>query len=263
MAPTRLDERFTWQADGTMMLAVVHREDAKAAREVGRTWVLGPDRRQFALTAGSTYPKVDPKTEAEVVAFARGHLMGTRINFAALDWARDPAAFAVQDVRPAADGTTIEVEIAPTRRRYRMNAGAMFETTSWSYLHDIDVARSVLTIDAATHRIVREVDFGPKGKACEVTPSDWLDVGPAESVPLRLRLEFPESKFVVDDRFAWHPAGLWILKEGSSKFAESEAQRESIVDLKIDAPDPALFDTALILAARDGLAGPEAHRRPD
>ncbi len=260
MAPARLDERFARRADGAMMLAVVRREDAKAAREVGRTWIIGPDRRQFALTAGSTYPKVDLKTEAEVAAFARGHLMGTRINFTALDWARDPAAFAVSDVRPAPDGTTIEVEIAPARRRYRMNAGAMFETTSWSYLHDIDVTRSVLTIDAATHRVVREVDFGPKGKACEVTPSDWLDSGPGESVPLRLRLEFPEHKFVVDDRFAWHPEGLWILKEGSSKFAESEAQRESIVDLKIDAPDPTL-DVALG-RARDGLAALDATAAP-
>jgi hypothetical protein len=167
--------------------------------------------------------------------------MGTRVNFTALDWGRDPASFEIRDAKSEDGGRTIlelAPKLSPERRRYTLNAGAMFETTSWAYVHDLPVARSVLTIEAATQRVVREVDYGYGGESvCEVSLSDWLDVDDGQSVPLRLQLAFPGQRFTVDDRFQWRPEGLWILNEGTSTFAAQEPQRETLIELRVDQPE--------------------------
>jgi RNA polymerase sigma factor (sigma-70 family) len=262
MEPNRLDERFVWRRDGAMLTEVVRREDPRAAEEVGRAWVISPGREQSYFAPGARYPAVDAKDQGELVAYARDHLMGTRTRFVALDWGRDPTAFEVRDARPGDDGRTTLVELAPRptrdRRRYGLHAGAMFETTSWAYVHDLYVGRSTLTIDAATHRILREVDYGYRGETlCEVAFSDWRDVDADQAVPLRIVLTFPGQKFTVDYRFQWRPEGLWILGEGQSKFEDQKAERESILDLKIGEPTPDL-DAALERARR----GQEELQRP-
>jgi hypothetical protein len=249
-----------------MLTEVVHREDPHAAEEIGRLWIVAPDGSQSYFAPGARYPSVSKKGAADVAAYARSHLMGTRVNFTALDWGRDPSAYEVRNVRKADGGRTTVLELAPRptpqRRRSPVNAGAMFETTSWAYVHDLYVGRSELTVDDATRRIVREVDYGTKGEThCEVTLSDWRDVGEGRSVPLRVRFQFPGQKFTVDDRFEWRPEGLWTLKEGESRFETSGPQRETLIDLKINAPTPAL-DAALDRARKAVAALTESARVP-
>jgi RNA polymerase sigma factor (sigma-70 family) len=95
MEPTRLDERFVWSNDGTMLLEVVRRDDERRQKEVGRKWVITPDGKRLYFDAGGRYPRVDAIVAAGAAAHARNHLMGTRANFVALDWGRDPASFEI------------------------------------------------------------------------------------------------------------------------------------------------------------------------
>ena len=117
----------------------------------------------------------------------------------------------------------------------------MFETTSWAYVHDLYVGFAELTIENATHRIIREVDHGYKGEThCEIDLGEWIDIGEGRSVPQHLRFRFPGQQFTVDDRFEWRPERLWALKSGESRFDGKGPERETIADLAINAPVPAL-----------------------
>jgi len=243
MQPIRLDERFVWRKDGAAFVEVLHREDEKAEKEIGRLWVTTPGPARYYFAADSQYPRREDKTPAEAAAYVRDHLMGTRVSFTALDWGRDPDWFSVDDVihRPDQGEMVVQLVRRRGRDRYYIHAGAMFATTSWAYVHHRLLARSEITIDLATHRILREVDYGTDGqKLCEVSLGDWLDVEGDASVPLRIHLFFPGNSFHVDYRFQWRPEGLWILKSGASHFGSKDPQREQIVDLKINEPVPEL-----------------------
>ncbi len=237
--PIRLDERFVWRRDGAMLLDVVHFGREKPEEHVGSAWVITPRGPIHSFAPGSHYPKVEAKTAQEINAYALDHLMGTRTRFVALDWGRDPSAFEIRDVRRAEDGNTVKLELAPRstpeRRRVGINAGAMFETMSWAYVHDLYVGFAELTIETATHRIVREVDHGFKGETlCEIDLGEWIDIGEGRSVPRHLRFRFPGQQFTVDDRFLWRPERLWILKSGESRFDGKDPERETIADLAIN-----------------------------
>jgi hypothetical protein len=261
MEPIRLDERFVWRRDGAMLLDVVHYGREKPEEHVGGAWVVGPGGSVHSFAPGSQYPQVEAKTPEEINAYALDHLMGTRARFVALDWGRNPSSYDIRDLRRADDGKTMTLEIAPRwsreRRRVGINAGAMFETTSWAYVHDLYVAFAELTVETATRRIVREVDHGFKGDIlCEIDLSEWLQVGEGRSVPQRLRFRFPGQQFTVDDRFEWRPERLWILKSGESRFDDKDPERETIDDLAINAPVPVL--EAALERASKGVAALEA-----
>lgn len=245
MTPVRLDERFVWRNDGSAYTEVIHREDASAEKEIGRLLVTVPEPAQYSFGAGSRYPKRNEKTAGEVADYLQNHLMGTKTSFVALDWGREPGAFTIRDVQHDAQANTTEITLSPVHRRDRprgvLHAGAMFETTSWSYVHHISVSKSRITLDAQTQRLLREVDYGRDGKmVCRVDFGDWIDVDEVRSVPGRVQLHFPGSKFHVDYRFQWQSRGLWILQRGESWFDEKEPQRQELVDLKINAPVPGL-----------------------
>ena len=248
MQPTRLDERFVWRNDGAAFVEVLHREDKDAEKEIGRLWVTAPGSVQYYFATDSLYPRCENKTPAEAAAYVRDHLMGTRVSFTALDWGRDPDRFSVDDVIRRPDHGEIVVQLTPRRGRdrYYVHAGAMFETTSWAYVHHLSVVRSEITIDVATHRILREVEYGRSGqKLCEVSLDDWRDVDGNTSVPMRIRLSFPNNAFHVDYRFQWRPEGLWILENGVSHFDGKEPQHEQVVDLKINEAVPDLEERML------------------
>jgi WD40-like Beta Propeller Repeat len=260
MVPIRLDERFVWRRDGAMLLDVVHYGREKPEEHVGSAWIVTPGGPIHSFAPGSHYPQVEAKTAEELDAYALDHLMGTRVRFIALDWGRNPSAFDIRDIRRADDGNTVTLELAPRRTRERrrvgINAGAMFETVSWAYVHDLYVAFAELTVDTATRRIVREVDHGFKGDTlCEIDLSEWLEVGEGQSVPQHLRFRFPGQQFTVDDRFEWRPERLWILKSGESRFDGKDSERETIVDLAINDPVPAL--ESALERANKGLAALE------
>ena len=245
MEPIRLDERFVWRRDGAMLLDVVHFGREKPEEHVGSAWVITPGGPIHSFAPRSRYPKVEAKTAQEINVYALDHLMGTRTSFVALDWGRNPSAFEVRDVRRDDDGKTVKLELAPRptreRRRFGINAGAMFETTSWAYVHDLYVGFAELTIENATHRIIREVDHGYKGEThCEIDLGEWIDIGEGRSVPQHLRFRFPGQQFTVDDRFEWRPERLWALKSGESRFDGKAPERETIADLAINAPVPVL-----------------------
>jgi WD40-like Beta Propeller Repeat len=259
--PIRLDERFVWRRDGAMLLDVVHFGREKPEEHVGSAWVITPGGPIHSFAPRSHYPKVEAKTAQEINAYALDHLMGTRTRFVALDWGRNPSAFEIRDVRRADDGKTVKLELAPRstreRRRVGINAGAMFETMSWAYVHDLYVGFAELTIETATHRIVREVDHGFKGQTlCEIDLGEWIDIGEGRSVPQHLRFRFPGQQFTVDDRFLWRPEQLWILKSGESRFDGKDPEREAIADLAINAPVPVL--EAGLRRANQGVTALEA-----
>ncbi len=240
MTPIRLDERFVWRNDGSAYTEVLHREDASAEKEIGRCLVTLPEPAQYSFGAGSRFPRRQKKTAVEVAEYARDHLMGTRTSFVALDWGRDPGAFTIRDVQHDMEAKTTEITLSPVGR-YSLHAGAMFETTSWSYVPSVRVSRSRITIDAQTHRLTSEVDHGSDGSmVCRIDFGDWIDVDETRSVPGRIRLHFPGRKFHVDYRFDWRSEGLWILRQGESRFDEKEPQRQELVDLKINATVPEL-----------------------
>jgi len=261
MEPIRLDERFVWRRDGAMLLDVVLYGREKPEEHVGSAWIVTPGGPVHSFAPGSHYPQVEAKTAEEINAYALDHLMGTRARFIGLDWGRNPSAFDIRDVHRSDDGKTVTLELAPRwsreRQRVGINAGAMFETTSWAYVHDLYVAFAELTVETATRRIVREVDHGFKGDTfCEIDLSEWLEVGEGQSVPQRLRFRFPGQQFTVDDRFEWRPERLWVLKSGESKFDGKDPERETIADLAINAPAPTL--ESALERANKGVAALEA-----
>jgi WD40-like Beta Propeller Repeat len=258
MEPTRLDERFGWRRDGAMLLDVVHYGRENPQDQFGSACVVTPGGSIHSFAPGSHYPQVEAKTAEELTAYALDHLMGTRVRFVALDWGRNPSAFDIRDIRRADDGKTVTLDLAPRwsreRRRAGINAGAMFETMSWAYVHDLYVASAELTIETATRRIIREVDHGFKSDTlCEIDVSEWLEVGEGQSVPQHLRFRFPGQQFTVDDCFEWRPERLWILKSAESRFDGKDAERETIADLAINAPVPAL-EAALDRAKKSAAA---------
>jgi hypothetical protein len=243
MRPIRLDERFVWRGDGSSFLEVVHREDEHAEKEIGRLWVTMPEGAQYYFAADAQYPRREEKTQQEVAEYVRDHLMGTRVSFTALDWGRDPGGFSVQDVRRDPEKRTLVIKLVPSRGRdrYYVHGGAMFETTSWAYVHHLYLSWSEITVDAENHRIMHEVDYGSDGqKICEVDLDDWIEPSERSSAPRRVQLRFPGSKFHVDYRFEWLPEGLWILRKGESHFDGKDPQREEIVDLKLNDTVPEL-----------------------
>lgn len=249
MEPNKLDERFIWRRDGAMLFEVLRYGGASPEEHVGRIKMMTPGGSEFSFGPGSHYPSIVTKNAGELRSYALDHLTGTRVHFVALALGRDPSAFVRLDVRRAEDGKTIVVDVAPIRTRERsrfgLNAGAMFETSSRAYVHDLHVEHAELTIDAATQRIVREVDYGFKGeKLCEIDLSDWVEIGAGGSVPQRVRFRFPGQSFTVEDRFTWHPERLWLLSSGESQFDGNAPERESIAELAINAPTPVL-DAAL------------------
>jgi Tol biopolymer transport system component len=271
MEPKRLDERFVWRQDGTSLIEVGSRENEEVQWGTGARWVTTPEPARYhfpAKTQLAVRQKEGRRQRMDQAFFAgyfRDRLMGTRTSFVALDWGRKPGDFRIQKVRPSDDGQTLRVELIP-KADCRINAGAMFYTTSWAYVHDLVVSRSELTIDRKTHRILQEVDFGPDEEICRIKFDDWHDVDQTQSVPQRIEIQIPEHKFTVDYRFQWRPEGLWILTRGESRFSDHEPQREEIRDLKINAPTPAL-DEALAQIAKsqadlEGRGAIEPEPRP-
>jgi hypothetical protein len=271
MEPKRLDERFVWRQDGTSLIEVGSRENEEVQWGTGARWVTTPEPARYhfpAKTQLAVRQKEGRRQRMDQAFFAkyfRDRLMGTRTSFVALDWGRKPGDFRIQKVRPSDDGQTLRVELIP-KADCRINVGAMFETTSWAYVHDLVVSRSELTIDGKTHRILQEVDFGGDAEICRIKFSDWHDVDQSQSVPQRIEIQIPEHKFTVDYRFQWRPEGLWILTRGESRFADHEPQREEIRDLKINEPTPSL-DEALAQIAKsqadlEGRGAIEPELRP-
>ena len=261
MAPHRLDERFLWRSDGAMLSDVALYEGDRPERYRAQATVFSPAGTSYRFGPGSRYPRAEAQEAGMARAYALDHLMGTRMGLVALAWGRDASAFDLRDARQSADGATIALELAPRwsrdRQVFRLDAGAMFERTSWAYVHDLRVGSSELIVDAATRRIVREVDRDARGRViCEVNLGEWVDAGEGRSAPGRVRLRFPGQSFSVDDRFDWHPEGLWILRSGESRFDGREPERESVEGLAIDAPTPEL-DESLDRAAR-GVAALDA-----
>lgn len=247
MSPNRLDEHFVWRKDGTSLVQVTRRDDQPRAYGVGWSVLRKSDGARFTSADEAAPPRYrSPEEITKQNARKRltakellrretlRHLSGTRLNFAAIDWGRNPTDYAVSDFKVADAGRT--VELRPQSSAYRraiLNAGAMFETTSWSYLHDVRYDRAVLTIDQHD-RIIREETYAKGKRIAEIELLDWVEVEQGQA-PLRIVLSFPENNgFVVDQRFRVTDEGLWILKSGTSKFAESTAQREEIVDLRLN-----------------------------
>ena len=274
MEPNRLDERFVWRADGATLFEVVRRDDARAAEEVGRLRVTAPDGVRYDLAPKGRYPRVTPQSAAVRAEEVFNHLMGTRLLITAIQWGRAPEDFERLSLAPGPDPGTTVLDLAPSLSALRrrddrpsLNAGAMFETTSWAYVHGLRAARSALTFDANDHRLVREVDYDAKGDViCDARFEDWLDVGDGRSVPRRVRVDFPGQKFHVDDRFQWRPEGLWVLERGESRFDGHGPEREAVVDLAVNAPTPELdraLERALEAQKRlDAPPDPGVEKRP-
>ena len=115
---------------------------------MGRRWLTTPEPGCYDLKPEArlaTRKNVEPDFHA---GYVRSHLMGTRASFAALDWGRSPSAFVVRNVEQNASEKTRILRLTPTGRDYRINAGAMFQTTSWAYVHSIRIAKSELRVDA-------------------------------------------------------------------------------------------------------------------
>lgn len=251
MEPIVLDERFVWRSDGASLMEVVARDDDKAAKEVGRRVITTPAAMKYYRAPGAKYYTGSAIGESGLNNYVRSHLMGTQTNFTALDWGRNPGGFAVRDVQPGSDKDTVVVDLKPTVRRYRINFGAMFHTTSWAYMHDLRVGHSEITVDVRNHRILSEVDYNYQGgKICQVDFLDWQDVDSEHSVPKHIHIDIPGSNFEVDYRFQWLPEKLWILSSGQACFNKKNPQCEELRDLKINQPTPDL-DAALAEVAQN------------
>ena len=249
MSPIRLDERFQWKRDGTTRVEVTYREDGSEHYGVGWSVLKLPDGSTFTFADADAYPRY--RTEEEIANSQRKsyrlsarellrrdtlrHLSGTRLNFAAIDWGRNPNDFIITDYKQENDAQIIELRPAPyASRRVKLNAGAMFETTSWSYMHDVYSNRSLLTIDDK-NRIVHEIAYQDDKVIAEVELSNWVTTKNGQQAPLRIVIHFPEKYFHVDQNFQITDEGLWLLSSGTSQFAEKETQKEEIVDLKFNA----------------------------
>jgi len=259
-----LDERFVFRSDGASLVEVVARGDEAGAKEVGRRWITTPEPAYYTAAPKGRLAKREEVAADFCHNHIRNHLMGTRTNFVVLDWGRDPDRFVVADMQLNDEDNTYRIELKPKDRKYHINAGTMFHTTSWAYVHHIRVARSEVVVDADTLRPVRETDYsGEEAKLCEVEFLGYQDVGQGRAVPQQIHLWFPGSQFNVRYRFEWRSEGLWILTTGEGRFEETgSAQQEEIRDLKINQPTPALDDAlALVRRTRDYLEpGPEGEK---
>ncbi|WP_291177180.1 M56 family metallopeptidase [Gimesia sp.] len=253
MSPHRLDERFQWDQAGTFRVEVVDREAGSDVYGTGWSVIRLPDGSSFTVANPEAYPR--HRTADDITKDQRSnqitarellrretlrHLSGTRLNFASIDWGRNPNDFIVVDYHQ--DGNTRLIELRPSpqaSRRVKLNAGAMFETTSWAYMHDVVVNRSLLTIDE-NNRIVREVAYNDEKLIAEINLADWDTTDSGQQAPRHIDIRFPEKDFHVEQKFQVTPEGLWILTSGSSQFAGHPAQKEEIVDLKINASSKSL-----------------------
>jgi len=259
MEPMVLDESFAWRQDGASRLEVVARGDERAEDEIGRRWITTPEPALYYISPAARLRGADDlvlakreKVERDFFAdHFRDHLMGTRVSFSMLAWDRHPDRFQLDSLEENRNGG-YTMTLIPKDRRYDVHGGAMFHTTSWAYIPGARVAKVEIQIDDQL-RPIREIDLDGEGKKqCEVEfleyrpTDDGLAAGERREAPGLIRLHFPEHKFTVEHRFAWHPEGLWILESGESRFADAAkgAQREIIRDLKINQPIPAL-DEAL------------------
>lgn len=243
MEPIRDGERFVWRRDGASLVELL--DSQHGADRVGQRWVSTSGQRYYYIAPQSKYAQAKPLPDEGLDRYFRNHLMGTRANFVAVDWGWNPEGFAIRKVRRQPDGRIV-APVVPTRTGYRMNAGAMFHASSSAYVHDIAVGWAELSIDPATRRILREVDYSPDGKVeCEIEFLDWHSAGGEGEVPLWVRLRFARrDRFEVDYRFQWRHEGLWILKSSTAQFQGKPAQREQIVELTTNQPVPVL-DEAL------------------
>ncbi|QDV51193.1 M56 family metallopeptidase [Gimesia fumaroli] len=254
MSPIRLDEHFQWKKEGTFRVEVTHREDGSEHYGVGWSILKRSDGSTFTFKDSYAYPRYRSTEDIESAQRkpyqlsakellrrdTLRHLSGTRLNFVAIDWGRNPNDFRITDYIQKNNTRLIELRATPhASRRVRLNAGAMFETTSWSYMHDVYSNRTILTIDDQ-NRIIREVAYKGDEVIAEVDLSDWVTSKNGQQAPLRIAIHFPENNFHVDQKFRITDADLWILTSGTSQFAEKEAQKEEIIDLKINASSKAL-----------------------
>jgi hypothetical protein len=240
MEPIRFDERFVWRRDGASLIELT--DSTHSATSVGERWVTTPHQQFFYIASQSKYATTKPLPNEGLDRYFRSHLMGTRCNFVALDWGWNPTAFAVPRLRRQPGGQLVAV-VTPLGDRYRMNAGAMFHSSSSAYIHDLNVGSAELTIIEASHRILREVDYSPEGKVeWQIDFLDWHSTGKESEVPLRIRLRFARHKFEVDYRFQWRNEGLWILANSTSQFEGKAPQQEKITELAINKPASVLDD---------------------
>jgi len=256
MAPTRLDEHFVWRKDGAHLVEVTDREDNSEQYGVGWSRLSLPDASTFTFASPDAFPRYrtaeetlsegekrrdkSPTPQALFQSNLLRHLSGTRLNFAGIDWGRRPADFTVTD--HSLENELHTIELRPSKdaaRNFIFNAGAMFATTSWSYVHDVAINRSVLTIDQQ-NRILRERSYFDDALIAEIELLDWTTTADGQHAPLRITMAFPKSEFTVDQRFRVTAEGLWILESGRSKFAAHDAQTEEIIDLKINVPSETL-----------------------
>lgn len=268
MAPARLDERFSWRRDGACSVEVIAREDKQGPQEIRRLWALTSSGEVLTRRPDSHYPRRTP-TPAEQADDERwGHLMGTRTCFVALDWGRHPDRYVVVDARPGEPGQTVLTLktnfLHPAFRdnRRRINAGAMFHTTSWSYVHDLVAGRTDLLIDDATGRILREsADLGDDSRSIEF--DRWIDLPNGDAVPGRIRIAMPGHHFHAEYEFHMPVEPLWILKAGRSWFDGKEPQTEELVDLQWDVAAPEVDrHLASLQTALDELAQPAVGQVP-
>ena len=179
--------------------------------------------------------------------------MGTCANFVAVDWGRTPQLFDLVDARPAEEPglTVLELKLnLHTARRYHLNYGPMFHSTSWAYLHHLRLRRAELTIDDATGRILRETSQTNYG-VTTIEFDDWTE-HKGNSFTGSIRITNAERQFTVEYRFQVLPTGVWLLESGTSQFAGKQPQREELVDVQINAESP---DVARHLTrVRSGLA---------
>lgn len=268
MAPARLDERFSWRRDGSCSVEVLLREDKQGPEEVGRLWALTSGGDVLTRRPDSPYPRRTPTALEKGDDERWGHLMGTRTCFVALDWGRHPDRYVVVDARPGEPGQTVLTLktnfMHPTFRdnRRRINAGAMFHTTSWSYVHDLFAGRTDLLIDDAMGRILREsADLGDDSRSIEF--DRWIDLPNGDAVPGRIRIAMPGHQFHVEYEFHVPVEPLWILKAGRSWFDGKEPQTEELVDLKWDVAAPDVDrHLASLQTAIDELAQPAVEPQP-
>lgn len=248
MSPERLDERFQWDQAGTFRVEVIYREAPAITNGAGWSMIKLPDGSSYMAANAQAYPRY--RSAEEIMQEQRfnklsarelvrrdmlRHLSGTRLNFTALDWGRNPNDYIVADYQQDDKHRLIDVRPVPhARRRAKLNAGAMFETTSWAYMHDVAATRSLLTIDDR-NRIIREVAFNDEKVVAEIDLTNWIITDTGQQAPRQIEINFPEEGFHVNQRFQITPEGLWILTNGTSQFRGKPAQKEEIVDLKINA----------------------------
>ncbi len=141
--------------------------------------------------------------------------------------AREPDGFRAE-VTDRADAT-YTLTLWP-RGGAQIFTGTMLAFTSWAYMHDVQYHRAELTIEAATHRILREEDFDGEGKVvASYTFSNWL-ADAAGAAPARINAVIPYER---DDRdqslemqaeFRFARPGVWLLDTVLSTFRNDAGQ---------------------------------------